>query len=72
MSQGQSDWIRRRDAAALLEVPLPNLTPIAEAGGVRILRIPGSRPKYWRPDLIALKERSIVNGPAAELLAEAK
>jgi hypothetical protein len=71
MSHGQtSDWIRRREAAALLEVPLPNLTPIARRNGVRILQIAGSRPKYSRSDCIRLKESSIVNGPPA--MAEAK
>jgi hypothetical protein len=67
MSKTLSNWIGTKIVAEMLEVTSHHVPRIAEEERIRVRRLPGTFPKYWRPDVEALKQRCVQNGPAPEL-----
>jgi hypothetical protein len=67
MPKVESNWIGTKAVAAMLEVTGHHVPRIASEEKIRVRRLPGTFPKYWRPDVEELKRRCVQNGPAPEL-----
>jgi hypothetical protein len=66
MVNDQSDWILRIEVARRLGVRALKVPLIAKHEGIRVKRIQGTFPKYYRPDVEALARRCVENGEVPE------
>ncbi len=60
------DWIRTNDVAALLGVRRQYVKHIASREKIRSRKLHLAARRYYRPDLLAMLRRSVVNGPTPE------